>query len=141
MSLGTEESLVEVVLDTNILVSALAFGGNPEKILRQVLDKNLIAITSPALRTELIEVLLTKFNFSSSKIKVVEELIDKNFILIYPQQILNVVRDEDDNRVLEAAIEGGCNYIITGDKELLKLGIFRKIRIITSDQFLNVLDS
>ncbi|HEX8932007.1 MAG TPA: putative toxin-antitoxin system toxin component, PIN family [Patescibacteria group bacterium] len=47
-----------------------------------------------------------------------------------------MVRDIDDNRVLEAAVEGKCQYIITGDADLLDLKIFQSIKIITAEDFL-----
>lgn len=58
----------------------------------------------------------------------------------------NHIRDEDDNRVLEAAIEGKCNFIVTGDKDLLELGKYKrslrlrlkKIQILTPAQFLDL---
>ena len=47
-----------------------------------------------------------------------------------------VIRDQDDNRVLEAAIEGNCSHIITGDKGLLDIVTFKDITILTPDDFL-----
>lgn len=49
---------------------------------------------------------------------------------------MNVTKDKDDNRVLEAAVEGGCQFVITGDKELLELKKYKKIQILTAEEFL-----
>lgn len=138
MSLDTVRKLHRVVLDTNIIISALVFGGKPEQIYNLVLEKQILVITSPILLAELTEILIKKFKFNAIKMKQLERIIKKHFKLVYPDKIINVVADEDDNRVLEAAIEGKCGYIVTGDKKLLDLGSFKKIEIITADQFLHL---
>lgn len=127
----------KVVLDTNILVSALVFGGNPEKILKLVKDFKIRAVTSQVLIAELTEILIKKFQFTPNRIQLVEELIKESFELVYPSQECNILKDEGDNRVIEAAIEGRCGFIITGDKGLLDLVLFNNIRIITAEQFLS----
>lgn len=126
----------KVVLDSNILVSALVYGGKPEEVVRQAVDQNIQAVISPVLQLELLEVLAKKFRFSPEKLQAIEEEIKENFEVVYPNTTINAVKDEDDNRVLEAALEGDCGLIVTGDKELLKLGRFKGIKIITPDEFL-----
>lgn len=128
---------LKVVLDTNILISALIYGGKPEQIYNLVLEKQIIAITSNILIAELLENLIKKFNFEQRRIEQLERVIKKHFIVVHPKKIIRIVRDEDDNRVLEAAIEGNCGVIVTGDKDLLDLVNFEGIRILTSEQFLN----
>ena len=49
---------------------------------------------------------------------------------------INAVRDDDDNRVLEAAVEGKCEYVVTGDEDLLSLQNYGGIKIITPAEFL-----
>lgn len=128
---------VRVILDTNIIISALLFGGKPREILSIVEDEaNINAITSSILKAELAEVLTQKFNFSKDKLQDTEEYISDNFELVNPSQAIEILKDKDDNRVLEAAVEGKCQYIITGDRQLLSLGLFKNIKILTSDQFI-----
>ncbi|MBI4089293.1 MAG: putative toxin-antitoxin system toxin component, PIN family [Candidatus Levybacteria bacterium] len=139
MNLGTEESLVKIVLDTNVLVSAIHFGGKPRKILNLIEDPGsaIVAITSPILLAELVETFIKKFNFDSEHTEEIKAMIEESFELVYPKEELQVTRDNDDNRVLEAALEGKCNYIITGDKDLLDLKTFKNIKIVTPDVFLS----
>lgn len=132
------ENLVKVVLDTNIIVSAIGFGGKPQQILVKVLQEKIKAITSSILLAELEEVLTKKLPLSKENILLTLEEIKNVFIVVQPKKTINAVRDEEDNRVLEAALEGGCSYIITGDKELLQLGKWKKISILTADQFLGI---
>jgi len=127
----------KIVLDTNILISALIYGGKPEKIYNLVLDKQLISVTSPILLSELTEILIKKFKFELSRIKRLEKIIKNNFIIVNPSKIISLLKDDDDNRVLEAAIEGKCTYIVTGDSDLLDLVNFKNIKIATPDVFLS----
>lgn len=137
MNLGTVKKLPRVILDTNILISALVFGGKPEQIYNLVLEKQITTVTSNILIAELIEILNKKFNFNFERIQQLERIIKKHFVIVYPSEVIRIVRDEDDNRVLEAAIEGKCDYIITGDKDLLDLEVYKKIKIFTPNQFIN----
>jgi predicted nucleic acid-binding protein len=56
-------------------------------------------------------------------------------MVVVPNRVLTVVSDDDDNRVLEAAIEGAADYIVSGDADLLDLGTFQGIPIITPGEF------
>lgn len=133
---GTGENLPRVVIDTNILVSAIAFGGKPAEILFLVLEEKIWAITSPILLAELEETLAKIVTLSKEDIQVALKEIREEFQIIQPRISIKVSRDEDDNRVLEAAVEGGCNYIITGDQDLLDLKKYKKIKILTAEEFL-----
>ena len=125
-----------VVVDTNVLVSAWLFGGNPRTILELVLNNQIEGVTSPQLLSELSDVLLKKFNFSAAKTRAVERKIKDRFEIVQPKSSIAILKDEGDNRVLEAAVTGRCHFIITGDKELLALKKFRKVAIISPEDFL-----
>lgn len=125
-----------VVLDSNVLLSAIVFGGKPFDVFSLVLNEFIEGVTSRYLITELIDVLGKKFSISSIDLDLIEQEIKEIFVLVQPKEEIHVVRDESDNKVLEAAIEGHCNYIITGDKDLLSLSMYKGIKIITVSQFL-----
>lgn len=125
-----------VLLDTNILISAHVFGGKPEQIYNLVLERQIEAVTSQILIAELTETLTKKFDFDLVRIEQFKKIIKKHFKMVYPKKTINILRDDDDNRVLEAAITGKCDAIITGDKELLELASYRHIKILTPEQFL-----
>jgi len=126
----------KILLDTNVIISALVFGGKPREILNRVQKFEIQAIISPQLLSELSEVLTKKFGFSKEKMELAEGLIKKCFKQVYPSQEFDVARDKDDNRVLEAAVEGKCSVIITGDLDLLELTHFQEIEIVTPEEFL-----
>ena len=127
---------VNVVIDTNVIIFSIIFGGKPKQILKLVRESKINAIISPVLLAELLEVLIKKFHFTTDKIILVNELVKENFVLVYPNETVDVVSDKDDNRVIEAAIKGKCDYILSGDKDLLDLVVFEKIMIISPGEFL-----
>ncbi len=138
MSIGMAANLVKVTLDTNIIISGLGFGGKPREILHLILDDKIKAVTSPILLVELEDVITKKFQKLTYSIELVNKQIKRKFKIVKPKITLFVVKDEPDNRVLEAAIEGDCKYIVTGDKELLRLKSYQDVRIVTADQFLKL---
>ena len=129
---------IRIVLDSNLLISSYVFGGKPKSVLQLIITDKVQGVTSQSLISEFLDVLRKKFKVSNTDIQRVQNEIQELFEIVYPKETLHVVRDEDDNRVLEAAIEGNCDCIITGDKDLLDLGKFKNIKILTADQFLSV---
>ena len=138
MNIGMAKKPPKVVIDTNILVSALIYGGKPQQIVDLVFDKRIFAVTSPILLAELTETLIKKFKFDSIRIKQLEKITRKNLQVVHPNKTIQILIDEDDNRVLEAADEGNCDYIVTGDNDLLILGKYKNIKIVTADEFLSI---
>ena len=130
---------MKVVLDTNIVISAIVFGGLPEQILKKVRQKEIIAVSSLSLIAELIDILSKKFGFPKNKLKLIEKKIKKISMIVYPDKTINVLEDEPDNRVLEAGFEGEAEYIVTGDKDLLRFGEYKGIKIVTAKIFFDII--
>lgn len=130
--------MVRVVLDTNVWISALNFGGKPAQILKLAVKKQIRLYCSATLFAELVGVLRKKFDYSDEKIKAVEALLKKRVKFREPKITLNIIKtDPSDNRVLECGLETGANFIVSGDKDLLNLGNFRGIKIINPAEFLD----
>ncbi|HEX5139518.1 MAG TPA: putative toxin-antitoxin system toxin component, PIN family, partial [Dehalococcoidia bacterium] len=55
---------------------------------------------------------------------------------VKPRRKLAVLADEPDNRVLECAVAGGAEIVVTGDKDFLALGVFRKVRVASLREYL-----
>lgn len=141
MNIGTAANPVKVTLDTNIIISGLGFGGKPRTILQLILDNKIKGVTSPILLAELEDVIIKKFPKLAGHFEFINKKIKKKLKKARPKDTVNILKkDQDDNRVLEAAVEGKCNYIVTGDKELLDLGTFKGIKIVTAAQFLDILE-
>jgi uncharacterized protein len=128
---------VKVVLDTNVLVSALIFpGGLPEQIYGLALEGEIDLVTSSPLLVELARVLAVKFGWARSRIDRALTQVLRVADLVDPTATINEVRaDPADNRVLEAAAEGKADVIVSGDRDLLRLKAWRSISIESSAAF------
>lgn len=129
---------MKLVLDTNILVSALAFGGKPRTIFEIVITRKDISVfTSKFLVSELLGVLEKKFDYDLDFLQKIELIIRRNFKIIAPDKIPDIIKtDLTDNQVLAVAEKGQVDFIITGDNHLLSLGNFKNTEIITPHHFL-----
>lgn len=130
---------LRVVVDTNILVSGIVFRGNPHLILKAVINRQIQAVYSRPLLAELTEVLAKKLKFSSVEITKITDQLEELTEIVQPRKSIRICRDETDNQVLEAAAAGKCDYLITGDKDLLVLKKYRSIRILTPSEFVGLL--
>ena len=132
---------MRVVLDTNVIVSALLFGGYPERVLLAGLRGEIQLLTSQALLQELENVLSKKFKLG---VRLVKDTIDllKTLaeIVETTSQLKAIAHPDDDNRVLECAVDGHAEFIVTGDtKHILPLKEYKGIKILTPSEFAKIL--
>jgi putative PIN family toxin of toxin-antitoxin system len=126
-----------VVLDTNVYISALMFGGLPGSLLDLAFLRSFTLVVSAALLDELDEKLREKFGVSHADAALLRARLESVAHVVEPQEILNVItEDPDDNRVLECAVSGNVDLIVSGDRHLLKLGEYQGIAIVTVRQFM-----
>ena len=132
---------MRVVLDTNVLVSALIFpGGSPELVYRLVLDERIELISSRTLLAELGRVLEGKFGWEAARVEQAVAQLTRVATLVEPVAVIaDITADPADNRVLEAAAAGDAAAIVSGDRHLLGLGKWREIPIQTPADFLAAL--
>jgi len=133
----------KLVLDSNVFISAVVFGGKPREIL-DLAVKGLIEVAiSDDILEEIKEVLGgTKFQFSAKVVYALITEIENLADLVEPKEGIDAILDDpEDNRVLECAVESGANGIISGDAHLLALRTFGKIKIMNPDEFLRLLTS
>lgn len=142
MNIVKKKPELKVVLDTNICISAILFGGNPERIRKLSKEKKLEILISEAIIAEVAEVLRKKFNWKSWQISQIIDEIRETATLIIPDQTLSMTKkDEDDNRILECAVEGKVQYIVSGDKQhLLPLKEYQGVKILSPAEFLIEMD-
>ncbi len=132
--------MIRAVIDTNITVSGLLFGGVPLKVVHAGLARKFTWVISPTLMDECERVLKSeKFGLTNKEIQNLAGPIFAVSEVVVPTKTLKVIeRCPADNRVLECAIEGDCSVIVTGDRrDLLSLKTFQKIQIISARQFLD----
>lgn len=130
-----------VVLDTNVLISALIFGGIPRQLLDMCLRRDMAGVTSDILLAEFSDVVTKKFHFDPGMTAKIKQKLVRKYLVVHPKRTINVLADQPDNRVLEAAATGQCNSIITGDKDLLTLKQFESIVILTPRDFMTLIVS
>jgi uncharacterized protein len=126
---------VRILLDTNVLISALLFGGLPRVLLRTAMRGDIVLVTSPALLDELEDILIGKFGFGRAIARLTRAEIEALADLVNPGDLLRVSRDPDDDEVLAAAVAGRAEVIVTGDRDLLALGAHQGIRVLTPREF------
>jgi uncharacterized protein len=129
---------VRYVFDTNVIVSALLFeNSKPAQALRYALLNGELLLSLDLLE-ELNEVLgrerFNRYVVSEKREEFLEALIERA-VLIDITESVQACRDPKDDKVLELALNGKAQYIITGDKDLLVLNPFRNVMVITVDEF------
>ena len=129
---------MRVVFDTNILVSALVFpGGRGEAALQRIIDEHDQLVLSKPILDELLGILARKFARDAEELARVAVLFSALATFVTPRRRLRVVKDDPDNRVLECALTGRVEAIVTGDRALLALGDFRGVRLLSLREFLD----
>ncbi len=131
---------MRVVLDTNVLISALLFDGNPEKAVLSTLNGLEELVLSAYIVAETTRILEDKFGVEPSSLGLLQQLLSEAE-LVYFQPFLNVIEDEPDNRILETAVRGKAIYLVTGDNLLLKLKQYKDIKIVSIKEFLEIIES
>ena len=130
---------MRVVLDTNVLISALVFpGGSPESVYRLVTEGRVEMVSSPSLLAELARVLGSKFGWAPDDVAFTLRWITVIGVIVWPvAQVDAIVEVPDDDRVLEAAAEGHADAIVSGDRHLMNLGAWNDIPILSPAAFLD----
>lgn len=137
-----EPKLVNVVIDTNVYLSGIIFGGTPGKVLELAKDKKIVVFTSPSILLEVADKLNKKLHWNEEKVETTLKAISKITEVIEPNIKLKAVKeDSSDNKVLECAVTANANYVVTGDKHLLSLKEFEGTRIVPPSEFLRAIKS
>jgi len=95
-----------------------------------------MCFTSNSLLEEYHKVILRDFNISEDSFNERQKDLLKIATVVYPTQRVFACEDKDDDKVLEAALEANVDFIVSGDKHLLKMNEFNGIKIITARQFI-----
>ena len=126
---------MRVFLDTNVLVSAVATRGLCADVLREILVSHQLVISSPLI-DELKNILHTKIGIPQEIISDFIELLTQDSIFSEKTSLTHIdIRDEDDIIIISTALNENAEIFITGDKELLELGIIQSMRIVSPRMF------
>jgi putative PIN family toxin of toxin-antitoxin system len=133
--------MIKVVIDTNVYISGTFWTGKPKRVINMAKRGEFDVITSEELLEELKDVLTREdknFKISEKEADKIIENIRSYAKLVKSTQKVTVCRDTKDNMVIECAIEGGADYILSGDPDLKVLGEYQEIQIVSPGEFLEI---
>jgi putative PIN family toxin of toxin-antitoxin system len=130
-----------VVADTNVLVSALQFGGKPKQLLDLAIEGQVDLAVSEVIIAETLRVLRDKFERTPEWLAEADRQMHVIIRLVHPTEVIQAIEaDPTDDRILECAIAADAEVIVSGDSHLLSLGVFRGIPIRRVAEFLASLE-
>lgn len=122
---------MKVVFDTNVFIAAALRGGFAEDLIELSTKGEINLIISEEILTEIKQKLLTKFDRTEERVNFFIERIRKSAkVVAIKERVLAVRRDPEDNKIIECAIAGKADIIVTSDQDLIKIKVFRGIAII-----------
>ena len=128
---------MRVVFDTNVFISALTLpGGRADDAIIKIIDSEDTLVISREIIDEVLTVLARKFSKDAEALSRVAVNLAGIGGLVSPSEKLVVLDDEADNRILECAVAGRAEAIVTGDKAMLMLKRYQDIKIITLSGYL-----
>lgn len=132
--------MLKVVIDTNVYISAIFWGGNPRRVIDLGRDGKVEFYTSEAIVKEIMTVLLKKFKLSFNDVeRILLDFLSFN-LLVKPTQSIRVIsEDPEDDKFIECAISCNADYIISGDRHLINLKEYEGIKIVNSVEFLSII--
>jgi len=128
---------MRIVVDTNVIVSALVFGGLPRRIFELVEGGYCELFYAADIQEETRRVLRDKFGWDEDRLdRYLRTLWSLGKRVVLRHRVNAVREDPDDNRILECALAADADVIVSGDRHLLKLGAYEGITILTPRDFL-----
>jgi uncharacterized protein len=143
MSNGEVRNRPRVVLDCNVLISGFAFpGGVPYQILQAVLRGEILVVISPFILTEVEHNLRDKLRVREDTIKEAIDFLQGHCVVIDPpKEAVLAELTPADNRILDCAVQGRVQYLVTGDKGIQQLREFQGIKIVNPVEFLALIQT
>jgi uncharacterized protein len=138
---------VKVVLDTNVIVSgAISRQGPPGRIIAFWREQRFTLLISGNLLSEIARVFTYPrvrryITWSADEERDFLAYLTPAASLVHPTERVNIINDEPDNRLLEAAAAGEADFIVSGDTDLVELREFEGTRIITPAAFVTMLEA
>ena len=133
---------MHIVVDTNIIISGIFFGGKPRKLLEKCFSGTLQMVCSEEIFVEYAETIKRLTKKSGRNIgRETEPLLTENLEFIENRYNDSYSRDPDDDKFINCARSGDIEFIISGDKDLLVLEETRGIKIVGVAEFLDIIEN
>lgn len=131
--------MLRVVFDTSVYIAAFITYGTAKQALDLARGRNkkIQLLTSAEIMNELGQKLREKFFWPERRIKETIKAITHIAEIIQPQHSLKVLADEEDNRIVECAVLGNADLIVSRDRHLLTLKKYQNIPIVTAVDLLH----
>ncbi len=129
-----------VLYDTNTLVKILSRREGILTFKRDTVERHITNITSQHILSEVEAVLAERMKLTKQKAKAATRLLERQSVVVNPKTIEKICRDPFDDYVLAAAKEGGVEYLVTEDKDLLILKGYQSVKIVNTSTFRRILD-
>ena len=132
---------MRLVIDTNVIISGLVYNGSERRLLRSADGKRFDLFLSEFILGETSGVLRRKFGWPESRIALELAGLRADATVLEPPRFVSVIEpDHPDNRILECAVFGEADYLVTGDrKHLLPLGEYEGVKIVRAPEFLELI--
>jgi uncharacterized protein len=129
----------KIVIDTNILISALGWNGKPRELFMQIIDSEFELIICTKQLAEIKRVLdYPKFGFKRDQKELFLKILLQAATIAETKTTIDIIKeDPSDNMLIECALENNAKHIISGDKHLKKLKTYQGIMILSVNDFLN----
>ena len=129
-----------IVIDSNVIISALVFGGKPRQVIDMLSEDRVSVVIAEDMLTELRRKISMKFPDFVDDLAVAEGLLKRDGLIVKLGSLnKRISRDPDDDKFIEAAILGACDFVVSGDKDLLTVGSYQGIRIVSPAEFLKIM--
>ena len=135
------QKVVYLVLDTNVVISAILFGGIPGKLIELWKKGSITPLITEDIMAEYLRVLAyPKFKLSEEEVHyIIHQEILPFFKVVNSKPGPSIIKkDPDDDKFIQCAIAGQAKIIISGDRHLLAQKSYKEIKILTSSQFLEI---
>jgi putative PIN family toxin of toxin-antitoxin system len=132
--------MIRAVIDTNVFVSILFGSPIMKELLEYCAMHKFTWVVSEDIYSEYKRVIeYKKFNFRKEIKQKLLYFIEELAEFVHVSSNVTVSRDKDDNKFINCAIDGNCNFIVSGDKDLLEIKGYGGIRIVTVKEFLEII--
>ena len=127
---------MKIVVDTNVVISGVFFGGNPRRIVEAIVNGSINAYATADIVDEYMEIIDSMITRKQGKLSLrILSPLFSSFKVIEGKSQIAVCRDPDDDKFLECAVDAKALYIVSGDNDLLDIEAYDGIQIITAKEF------
>lgn len=127
---------MKIVVDTNVVISGVFFGGNPRQIVEVIVDGNINAYATTEIVDEYMGIIESMIERKQGRLN--QSILSPFFLslkMIESKTVVELSRDPDDDKFIECAVDAEALYIVSGDNDLLDIGQYEGIQIITAKEF------